>query len=100
MTSGWAEAILVAEADGQVVGSMEFRPWGVLGITGVRPAFRRCGIGAALLAATLGEMKRRGLDHALADTLWLDEDAIRLYGRLDFDTSRWLHSWMRRGPSR
>jgi GNAT superfamily N-acetyltransferase len=98
MTSGWAAAILVAEIDGHVVGSMEFRPWGVLGITGVRPGFRRRGIGAALLAATVAEMKQRGLGHALADTHWSDADAIRLSERMGFDTSRWLHSWMRREP--
>ena len=74
---------------------MEHRPSGVIGIPGVRPAWRRRGIGAALLVRLLEVMKAKGLDTALANTGWFDEDAIRLYEALGFDTSRWLWSWMR-----
>ena len=96
MEGGWAETILVAELGDRIVASMEFRPWGVLGITGVLPELRRRGIGAALLARTLAVMKEREIPHALADTGWFDRDAIRLYQRLGFDTSRCNQSWVRR----
>ena len=96
MSSGWAASILVAEFEGQVVGSMEFRPWGVLGITGILPDFRRRGIGSRLLVHTLKAMQSRGISHALADTHRSDTGAIRLYEKLGFDTSRWRCGWVKR----
>ena len=96
MSSSWAESILVAEFEGQVVGSMEFRPWGVLGITGILPAFRRRGIGSSLLVHTLKAMKSRGISHTLADTHRSDTAAIRLYEKIGFDTSRWRCGWVKR----
>ena len=89
----------MAELEGGIVGSMEFRPWGVLGITGVLPALRRRGIGSTLLAGTLAAMKERNLQHALADTIWLDAEAIQLYEGLGFDTSRWSRGWVRRATA-
>lgn len=87
--------IKVAREAGEVIGySMFFgtegRRWFMpgehFGPFGVDGSHRNRGIGAALLAETLREMKARGLHRAYF--LWTGEKASRLYARFGFRVTR------------
>jgi GNAT superfamily N-acetyltransferase len=95
--SGWGETILVAECDGRVVGCMEHTKLGRIGIPGVLTAYRGRGIGSLLMRDLLAAMRDKGLALALSDTGYTPEamDAVYLYRRLGFDTSREVYAWAR-----
>ncbi len=95
--SGWGETILVAECEGRVVGCMEHTTLGRIGIPGVLTAYRGRGIGSLLMRDLLAAMRDKGLALALSDTGYTPEamDAVYLYRRLGFDTSRELYAWSR-----
>ncbi|MBN2150770.1 MAG: GNAT family N-acetyltransferase [Candidatus Lokiarchaeota archaeon] len=89
----WAEVSLVAEYQGKVVGLMDFTREGLVGIAGVLPRFRKCGIGSALFHQLLVTMQASGKEKALGDSGSIYMDAIRMYERFGFDTSRKLWIW-------
>ena len=84
--------VLVAEVDGQVVGflALSFIPV----ISGLRalandlavdPAYRRQGIGAALVEAAVQRADRRGATHLLVDTARGDPAALEFYRACGFE---------------
>ena len=87
--------VLVAEHDGEVLGYtyagiegydyMELRgPAGVLYDIVVDPAHRGRGIGAALLDATLAELRTRGAPQVVLSTAERNDSAQRLFARAGF----------------
>lgn len=87
--------VLVAEADGEVVGYtyagiegidyMALRgPAGALYDIVVDPARRGTGIGRALLDATLAELTKRGAPRVVLSTAERNEPAQRLFARAGF----------------
>jgi mycothiol synthase len=78
----------VARADGEVVGAIlndwkRNGPWGWIGSVGVRDAWRRRGIGEALLRASFREFHRRGERRvALGVDVQNPTGATRLYERV------------------
>jgi len=84
--------VLVAEADGEVVGflALTFMP-GLMGIRAllgemaVDPAYRRQGIGAALVEAAVQRADRRGATHLLVDTSRGDPAARDFYQACGFE---------------
>nr|MDO8115686.1 GNAT family N-acetyltransferase [Candidatus Sigynarchaeota archaeon] len=94
----WAEMSLVAEFNGEVVGFMEFTQEGLVGIAGVLPRVRKQGIGSTLFYHLLATMKKRGKEKALVDSGMNYLDAIRMYERFGFDTSRKLWVWTKLCP--
>jgi len=86
--------VLVAEADGKVVGflALTFMP----GLTGMRallgemavdPAYRRQGIGASLVEAAIQQASRRGAANLLVDTSQGDLAAQEFYQACGFEAS-------------
>ncbi len=63
--------------------SWETGPVAVLETLAVLPAHRRRGIGAALVRATMAELRRREIGHWEVATIASNEEAIRFYERLD-----------------
>lgn len=53
----------------------------------VRPAFRRCGVGSALLSAVLAEGKRRNMRASLLEVRAGNKAAQELYSRLGFQVT-------------
>ena len=89
------EQVLVAEADGHVVGFILFRirtdaplwtPHKVAIIYDlyVRPGWRRKGIATRLILRAFEVMRSRGVDHVRVTALSANEPAIRLYRKLGF----------------
>jgi GNAT superfamily N-acetyltransferase len=79
-------SLLLAEAQaGEVVGYAQHRAER-FGPFGVNPSLRSRGIGRVLLAATLGEMLKKGY-HA-AWFLWTSDNAARLYAQCGFHEVR------------
>jgi ribosomal protein S18 acetylase RimI-like enzyme len=87
--------MLVAELDGAVVGYsyagvegvdyMALRgPAGVLHDIAIDPAQRHKGIGRALLDATLGMLRERGVPRVVLWTASSNDDAKRLFARAEF----------------
>ena len=89
----WAEMSLVAEYRGKIVGLMEFTAQGLVGIAGVLPEFQKQGIGSTLFHHVLTTMQATGKKMALVDTGSIFPDAMRMYKRFGFDTSRQLWDW-------
>ena len=90
---------LVARSAGRVVGWCDvqrhvfegFRHGGVLGI-GLLPAWRARGVGAALLARTLGAAEAAGMTRVELDVFASNTRAIRLFERAGF-----VHEGLKRG---
>jgi GNAT superfamily N-acetyltransferase len=91
----WAQKTLVAEVKGEVVGCMEYNKHGLIGIPGVKKNYQRKGIGYKLLSQLLQDMKLQGHTKALADTGVVLPNAIALYNKLNFNTSRELWAWVK-----
>ena len=84
--------ILVAEVNGQVVGflALSFVPVlsglrALIDDLAVDPAYRRQGIGAALVEAAVQRADRRGVTHLLVDTSRGDPSACEFYRACGFD---------------
>jgi ribosomal protein S18 acetylase RimI-like enzyme len=75
------------------------RRWRVSRIAtmGCSPAFRRCGLGAAMLEAALDSAKDRGDDRITLEVLEPNHPARRLYARLGFLPVRELVGYVHRG---
>jgi GNAT superfamily N-acetyltransferase len=65
--------------------------YGGLGPMGVAPAFRRQGLGFALLARAVDHLRRRGVTRVVIDWTTL----VDFYGRLGFQVWRTYRSWRR-----
>lgn len=88
--------IIVAEADGQIVGAVAyvgpgapkagfFRPeWPIMRMLVVAPAFRGVGIGRALAEECLRRAKRDGASVFALHTSGLMQVALRMYERMGF----------------
>jgi 8-oxo-dGTP diphosphatase len=84
--------VLVAEADGKVVGflALSFVPVlsglrALIDDLAVDPAYRRQGIGAALVEAAIQQANRRGATHLLMDTARGDPTARDFYQACGFE---------------
>jgi len=84
--------VLVAEADGRVVGflALTFAPGltglrALLGEMAVAPPYRRQGIGASLVEAGIQRASRRGATHLLVDTSRGDAAAREFYQASGFE---------------
>jgi 8-oxo-dGTP diphosphatase len=84
--------VLVAEADGKAVGflALSFMPGltrqrALIGEMSVDPAYRRQGIGAALVEAAIQRANRRGATHLLVDTSRGDAAAQEFYQACGFE---------------
>lgn len=95
LEENWAERTLVAEIRGEVVGCMEYNKLGLIGIPGVKTNYQGKGIGSALLYKLLLNMKSDGYMKALADTGVILPNAIKLYRKSNFNTSRELWAWLK-----
>ncbi len=95
LEQNWAAKTLVAEYCGEVVGCMEYNEVGIIGIPGVKNADQNRGIGTRLLIELLKNMKLNGFKKALANTGIILPNAIKLYQKLNFDTSRELWAWVK-----
>ena len=104
------DQVLVAEADGLLVGFILFRirtdmplwtPHRVAIIYDlyVRPGWRRKGIATKLVLRALEAMGRRGVDHVRVTALASNEPAIRLYRKLGFREYGITFSKELRGPA-
>ncbi len=83
--------MLVAELAGRVVGTVSMGGHGFQRVGSLRlfaldvgPAFRRRGVGTALVQAVEAAASRRGLDQVNLEVATDDEDAVRLYERLGY----------------
>ena len=94
-TGQWAEISLIAEYNKEVVGCMEFTASGVIGIPGVLPSYQNQGIGSTLFYSLLKTMQDMGKAKALADTGIIMQDAIKMYERFGFNTSRRQWGWVK-----
>jgi ribosomal protein S18 acetylase RimI-like enzyme len=82
---------LVAEWDGNIVGSGQLVPWGQnaeIANLVVAPEFRRRGIGRALLTALIDAARERGYRMVEIGAETDNEAALSLYRRLGFVDSR------------
>ena len=84
--------VLVAEADGKVVGflAVSYMPGltrlrALIGEMAVDPAYRRQGIGASLVEAAIQRATRRGATHLLVDTSRGDAAAQEFYQACGFE---------------
>ncbi len=89
---------MLAELDGEIVGSIHNELWEEDGVGAVRRvatagAGRGTGLGRALLLAAFGEFRRRGLPAAVLDVQGDNERALRLYESVGMSplwrTDRW-----------
>ncbi|MFX0062021.1 MAG: GNAT family N-acetyltransferase [Candidatus Hermodarchaeota archaeon] len=95
-TGQWAEVSLVAEYNKEVVGCMEFTASGVIGIPGVLPNYQNKGIESTLFYYLLKTMQDMAKTKALADTGIIMQDAIKMYERFGFNTSRRQWGWVKK----
>lgn len=96
---GYADAVLVAEASGDVAGYITCDAAGgegQIGLVGVGPRFRGCGIGSALVDAALDWFGERRVNLVRVVTQARNVGAQRLYQKHGFRTASveyWFHVW-------
>lgn len=97
---GWADAVLVAEADGRAAGYATCHRAadgsGSIGLVGVGEAARGRGLGGRLVAAALGWFAGEGVERVEVVTQGRNVAAQRLYQAHGFRTRRveiWYHRW-------
>lgn len=73
---------MALSADGVVIGTARLLPDGHIGRMAVLPAWRRLGVGGALLATLLAEARRRGHRRARVNA---QEHALGFYQRFGFE---------------
>jgi ribosomal protein S18 acetylase RimI-like enzyme len=80
--------LLLARIGDEAAGSAAFRPLGAQSCEAkrlyVRPAFRRMGIGEALLSRLIAEARAQGYSEVYCDTLPAMTSALRMYRELGF----------------
>jgi ribosomal protein S18 acetylase RimI-like enzyme len=96
---GWADAVLVGEADDVAAGYVsvhERNQAGSIGLIGVDEAARGRGIGESLVRGALDWCAERGLARCTVVTQGRNVAAQRLFQRCGFRTlsvSLWFHKW-------
>jgi dTDP-4-amino-4,6-dideoxy-D-galactose acyltransferase len=98
---GWAEAVLVAEHEGEAAGYItchadEERARGSIGLFAVAESARGSGLGAALAEAAIGWCRERGLGEIGVVTQGRSAAAFRVYERAGFAVESlgfWFHGW-------
>jgi len=96
---GWADALLVADADGAPAGYVsvhEREGHGSIGLIGVDPEARGRGLGAELVRGALAWCSGHGLPECRVVTQGRNVGAQRLFQRCGFRTRSvglWFHRW-------
>jgi dTDP-4-amino-4,6-dideoxy-D-galactose acyltransferase len=97
--SGFADEVLIADANGLTLGYISCKRRGTLGeigLVGVEGAARGAGVGAALVNASLEWFAKHGCERVQVITQGRNLVAQRLYQRAGFLTSDlklWYHKW-------
>lgn len=99
--AGWADAVLVAEADGRAAGYVtchvdEGGSEASIGLIGVAESERNHGLGAQLVFGALAWCAARGVSRLSVVTQGGNVPAQRLFQRLGFRTQSvgfWFHKW-------
>jgi len=96
---GWADAVLVAEAERSPAGYVSLHERGdagSIGLIGVDAAARGRGVGEALVRGALDWCAQRGLERCTVVTQGRNVPAQRLFQKCGFRTSSvdlWFHKW-------
>jgi ribosomal protein S18 acetylase RimI-like enzyme len=96
---GWADAVLVAEADGRAAGyvSLHARAGsGSIGLIGVDPEARGRRLGPALVLGAVAWCRERELPEVTVVTQGRNVPALRMFERCGFrtaDLGLWFHKW-------
>ncbi len=94
---GWADAVLVAEANQAPAGFVTCHREGArIGLLGVGARARGAGIGASLAGAALDWFRAEGAGEVSVATQGANRSALRLYGRCGFTVHAvelWYHRW-------
>jgi dTDP-4-amino-4,6-dideoxy-D-galactose acyltransferase len=93
---GWAEAVLVAEADGRPAGYVSVHADGSIGLIGVDPDARGRGLGRELVLGAVAWCRDRGLGEVSVVTQARNVPALRTFERCGFlarDVGLWFHKW-------
>jgi ribosomal protein S18 acetylase RimI-like enzyme len=93
---GWAEAVLVAEADGLPAGYVSVHADGSIGLIGVDPDARGRGLGRELVLGAVAWSRERGLREVSVVTQARNVPALRTFERCGFltrDVGLWFHKW-------
>ena len=100
--AGWADAVLVAECDGEAAGYVSCHlglDTGSIGLLAVAPARQGRGMGRRLVEAALVFFKARGMSRATVVTQGRNVASQRLYQGCGFRTHAvqlWYHRWFDR----
>ncbi len=97
---GWADAVLIAEVDGQAMGyitcSRRSAQAGQIGLLGVDQSARGTGVGGRLVRGALDWFMSQGCRTATVVTQGRNVAAQRLYQKYGFrtcETRLWFHRW-------
>ncbi|MFC2173474.1 GNAT family N-acetyltransferase, partial [Acidobacteriota bacterium] len=98
--SGWADAVFVAEREGQAEGyiacHLEDKGAGTIGLAGVKTGCQGKGIGPNLMYSALGWFEENGCDRVSVVTQGRNTKALRYYQNCGFHISAvqlWYHKW-------
>ena len=97
---GWADAVLVADADGGPVGYVSCHAHesrsGAIGLIGVAPDAQGQGLGRALVEGAVVWSRERGLERVTVVTQARNVPALRTFEACGFrtdDVGLWFHKW-------
>ena len=100
---GWADAVLVAELDGQPAGYVSLHRlewgWGLIGLIGVAPDAQGRGLGRRLVDGAVAWSRDGGLERVTVVTQARNVPALRLFEGCGFriaDVGLWFHKWYER----
>jgi mycothiol synthase len=99
---GWADAVLVAGAEGRPEGYASLHAHtgsGSIGLIGVDPAARGRGLGRALVLGAVAWCRERGLPEVTVVTQGRNVPALRTFEGCGFrttDARLWFHKWYAR----
>ena len=97
--TGYADAVLVAERDGQLAGYITcdlHDSYGQIGLLGVGEGWQGQGIGSTLINGALHWLSTRGVDKVQVVTQGRNLRAQRVYQRCGFVSAQlelWYHRW-------